>query len=79
MDLQAISWKTPLHSAAEMGHAAVTGQLIAAPCNMDLQDKNEHDSVMKHLLAACCNVDLQTKRGFTSLQLAQRAGAQAQL
>jgi hypothetical protein len=29
---------------------------------------------MKHLLAACCNVDLQTKRGFTSLQLAQRAG-----
>jgi ankyrin repeat protein len=28
---------TPLHAAASLGHAAVTEQLIAAGCNVDLQ------------------------------------------
>ncbi len=31
--------KQPLHEAACRGHATVTKQLIAASCNVDLQDK----------------------------------------
>ena len=31
---------TALHFAADNGHEAVTKQLIAARCNVDLQDKN---------------------------------------
>ena len=31
---------TPLHRAAQEGHAAVTKQLIEARCNVDLPDKH---------------------------------------
>ena len=32
---------TPLHLAADKGHAAVTKQLIEARCNVDLQANND--------------------------------------
>ena len=35
----AFMWATPLSCAARNGHAAVTEQLIAARCNVDLEDK----------------------------------------
>ena len=31
---------TPLHAAALKGHAAVTKELIATRCNVDLQEEN---------------------------------------
>ena len=67
---------TPLHIAAENGHAVVTEKILAARCNVDLQDKDGytplhlaachgHAAVTEKLLAARCNVDLQTKDGST--------------
>ena len=66
--------ESPLHFAAGHGHAAVTKQLIAARCNVDLQDKSGrtplhvvathgNEAVAKQLIAARCNVDLQDKYG----------------
>ena len=37
MNLQQQEGATPLHLAVRNGHAAVTKQLIAARCNVDLQ------------------------------------------
>jgi ankyrin repeat protein len=77
---------TPLHAAAVKGHAAITKQLIAARCNVDLQEhyaaatplhvaaQEGHDAVAKQLLAASCDVNLQTKLGFTPLHYAAGEG-----
>ena len=69
---------TPLHFAALHGHEAVTKQLIAARCIVDLEAEDGftplhiaaasgHAAVAKQLIAARCNVDLQDKRGYTPL------------
>ena len=78
---------TPLHEAAINGHAAVTEQLLAVRCNVDLQDKygytplhftaqNGHAAVTKQLLQGRCNVGLQTKDRFgcTALHIAALNG-----
>jgi len=88
------SWKvekidrgnSPLLAAAFEGHVAVTEQLIAARCRVDLLTEHGwtalhfaadqgHEAVMKQLLAAGCNIDLQgTEDGFTPLHLAAQNG-----
>jgi ubiquitin len=76
---------TPLHFAAQEGHATVTEKLIEARCNVDLQKENGctslhytatkgHETVTKQLLAARCNVDLQANNGATALQAAECHG-----
>jgi ankyrin repeat protein len=76
---------TPLHCAAGEGHASVTAQLIAARCNVDLQDKNGatplfltaqfgHASITGQLLAARCNMDVQACNWFTPLYAASNSG-----
>ena len=76
---------TPLHAAAAKGLEAVTKQLIAARCNVDLQTDhgftplhlaaaNGHAAVTKQLIAARCSVDLREEEGFTALQVAERLG-----
>jgi hypothetical protein len=63
----------------------VTKQLIAARCNVDLEEQdgftalhlaagNGHAAVTKQLLAARCNVDLQANDGATALQFAEGQG-----
>ena len=85
INYQAAQGSTPLHCAAFNGHAAVTKQLIAARCSVDLQEENgftplhsaaikRHEVVTKQLIAARCNVDLQAKDGATALQFAERQG-----
>ena len=72
---------TPLHLAAQNGHGAVSKQLIAGRCNVELQEKNGHtplhiaavighEAVMKQLLQARYNVDHQNKNGCTPLHFA---------
>jgi hypothetical protein len=67
------------------GHAAVSKQLLAARCNVDLQEKNGFTplhfaakkgltAVTTQLLAVRCNVDLQTNTGANALQLAEDQG-----
>jgi ankyrin repeat protein len=66
-------------------HETVTKQLLAARCNVDLQEKNGHTPlhcaaqqghapVTKQLLAALCNVDLKANCRATALQVAERKG-----
>jgi ankyrin repeat protein len=64
---------TPLHCAAFSGHEAVTEKLLAARCNVDLQDArygytalhaaafSGHAPATTQLLAARCNVDLRIR------------------
>ncbi len=70
MNYQDENGSSPLHLAAENGHASVTAQLIEARCNVDLQDENGatplhiaaengHASVTEQLIEARCNVNLQ--------------------
>ena len=40
VDRQTEKGGTPLHAAAQRGHAGVTKQLLAARCNIDLQVKD---------------------------------------
>ena len=75
-----------LHIAAEKGHASVTEQLIAARCDVNLQNNitgntllhitaiTGDEAVTKQLLAVRCNVDLQDTNGLTALQAAERLG-----
>ena len=77
---------TPLHLAAGLGHAAVTKQLLAARCNVDVQDTNGfttplhvaagsgHEAITKQLIAARCNVDLQDVSGNAPLHIAAGSG-----
>ncbi len=76
---------SPLYFAARHGHSSVTGQLIAARCNLDLQEKdgatalhaaahNGHAAVTELLIAARCNIDLQMKGGPTPLYSAAGEG-----
>jgi ankyrin repeat protein len=79
---------SPLHLASQNAHASVTELLIAARCNVDLQDKvgftplhfaavgalKGHETATKHLIAARCNVDLQANDGATALQFAEVQG-----
>ncbi len=76
---------TPLHAAAENGHATVTEKLIAARCNVDLQNKagatplhlaaeDGHAAVMRQLLKARFNVDLRAEDGTIPLHLAAAKG-----
>ena len=80
-NFQAENGYTPLHFAAQKGHASVTTQLLEARCNVNLQLKDGctplhlaaefgHEAVTKQLLAAHCNVDLQNNNGFTAVQTA---------
>jgi len=86
VDLQTENGQTPLHLAAGGGHAAVTKQLIAARCSVDLQEKNGwatallyaarqgHAAVTEQLIAAGCNVNLQMKDGRSPLHEAAYSG-----
>jgi len=77
---------TMLHFAALVpGHAAFTGHLIDARCNVDLQGANgltplhiavkeERESVMKQLIAARCNVDPEGQNGATPLYISASLG-----
>ena len=76
---------TPLHAAAWHGREAVTKQLLAARCSVDLQDVegatplhnaalNGHEAVTKQLIAARCSVDLQTENGSNALHVAAHLG-----
>jgi len=38
-------WATALYIAADEGHEAVTKQLIAAKCDINLQSKNGHTAL----------------------------------
>jgi ankyrin repeat protein len=88
MDLQDIGGCTPLYTAAQQGHAAITKQLIDARCNVDLQNQagatplllaaglgpKANAAITEQLIAARCNVDLQHKDGFTALHGAAYEG-----
>ena len=76
---------TPLNEAAFRGDSAVTEQLIAARCNVDLEATDGwtplhtaackgFEIVTKQLIAARCNVDLQTNIGLTPLHFGARGG-----
>ena len=76
---------TPLHAAAWHGREAVTKQLLAARCSVDLQDvegatplhiaaRNGHEAVTKQLIAARCSVDLLTENGSNALHVAAHLG-----
>jgi ankyrin repeat protein len=69
---------TALHFAASIGDVAVTEQLIAARCNVNVPDWHGNSplhsaavlgyvAVTKELIVARCNVDLQDIDGLTPL------------
>jgi ankyrin repeat protein len=78
--------RTPLFMAASGGHAAVTKQLLAARCKVDLQVElkgctpihaaafHGHAPVTKQLIVARCNVDLQEKLGITAFHFVAAKG-----
>jgi ankyrin repeat protein/ubiquitin len=79
---------TPLQSAAFNGHEAVTEQLLAARCSVDILNQNGstalhaaagegHATVAEQLIVASCSVDLQNKNGDTALHLAAGQGHEA--
>jgi ankyrin repeat protein len=87
MDYQEALGITPLHMAAGQGHVAVSKQLIAARCNVNLQTEQGitsihasasqgHEAVTKQLIVARCNVDLQAENWYAvTLMFRQRMGS----
>jgi len=77
---------TPLHLAVVKGNAAVTKQLLAARCNVDIQDDDGYTplhnaasyrygaSVTEQLIDARCNMNLQDLKGCTPLCISALQG-----
>ena len=62
---------SPMFFTVENGRETVTGKVLTARCNVDLQEENEstplyvvvhqgHEDVTKLLITVRCNIDLQT-------------------
>jgi ankyrin repeat protein len=82
---QDVTGSTPLHYSATLGHEAVTKQLFAGRCQVDIQDTNGdttlhlaanrgHGAVTKLLISAGCNVNLTEKHGATPLHVVAAFG-----
>ena len=79
--MQTVDWRTPLHFAAQSGHATVARTIIAAGANVDAKSKHRwtplHDaasegraSVIRVLVSAGASLDIQNTEEATALDLA---------